>query len=305
LKVTDFMRKHPILLGLLLLFAIGTILYILIFGVSLFGDNTFFFSPKGEKIGVVCVKGIITDSKTSVEQINKYLDDPRIKAIIVRIDSPGGGVAASQEIYEAILAAKIKKKVVASLGSVAASGGYYVACGADKIVANPGTLTGSIGVIMHFTNVQDTMKKLGLRAASIKSGKYKDIGSPFREMTSDEESLIKNVIDDIYDQFVETVSVNRKISKDKLKDYTDGRIFTGRQALRMGLVDSLGDMDSAAKVAAKLSGIEGKPELIYPKEKGFNAWKYLVEETKSAIVGELNKEFNGAYFISRQLQVEY
>jgi protease-4 len=299
------MRKHPILLGLLLLFAIGTILYILIFGVSLFGDNTFFFSPKGEKIGVVCVKGIITDSKTSVEQINKYLDDPRIKAIIVRIDSPGGGVAASQEIYEAILAAKIKKKVVASLGSVAASGGYYVACGADKIVANPGTLTGSIGVIMHFTNVQDTMKKLGLRAASIKSGKYKDIGSPFREMTSDEESLIKNVIDDIYDQFVETVSVNRKISKDKLKDYTDGRIFTGRQALRMGLVDSLGDMDSAAKVAAKLSGIEGKPELIYPKEKGFNAWKYLVEETKSAIVGELNKEFNGAYFISRQLQVEY
>ena len=299
------MRKHPILLGLLLLFAIGTILYILIFGVSLFGDNTFFFSPKGEKIGVVCVKGIITDSKTSVEQINKYLDDPRIKAIIVRIDSPGGGVAASQEIYEAILAAKTKKKVVASLGSVAASGGYYVACGADKIVANPGTLTGSIGVIMHFTNVQDTMKKLGLRAASIKSGKYKDIGSPFREMTSDEESLIKNVIDDIYDQFVETVSVNRKISKDKLKDYTDGRIFTGRQALRMGLVDSLGDMDSAAKVAAKLSGIEGKPELIYPKEKGFNAWKYLVEETKSAIVGELNKEFNGAYFISRQLQVEY
>jgi protease-4 len=299
------MRKHPILLGLLLLFAIGTILYILIFGVSLFGDNTFFFSQKGEKIGVVCVKGIITDSKNTVEQINKYLDDPRIKAIIVRIDSPGGGVAASQEIYEAILAAKTKKKVVASLGSVAASGGYYVACGADKIVANPGTLTGSIGVIMHFTNVQDTMKKLGLRASSIKSGKYKDIGSPFREMTSDEESLIQNVIDDIYDQFVETVSVNRKISKEKLKEYTDGRIFTGRQALGMGLVDLLGDMDSAAKVAAKLSGIEGRPELIYPKEKGFNAWKYLVEETKSAIVGELNKELHGAYFISRHLQVEY
>jgi protease-4 len=124
-------------------------------------------------------------------------------------------------------------------------------------------------------------------------------------MTSDEESLIQNVIDDIYDQFVETVSVNRKISKEKLKEYTDGRIFTGRQALGMGLVDLLGDMDSAAKVAAKLSGIEGRPELIYPKEKGFNAWKYLVEETKSAIVGELNKELHGAYFISRHLQVEY
>lgn len=304
------MRKHPILFGFAVLFTIGALFFLLIFGLSLLGgDGGSLFSSGADKVGVVNVKGVITDSKNFTDQIDKYAEDSTVKAIVVRIDTPGGGVAASQEIYQSILDIKKKKKVVASLGAVAASGGYYIACAADHIVCNPGTVTGSIGAIMHFTNVEEIMKKIGFRASAVKSGRYKDIGSPLRDMTTEERNLIQEVIDDIYDQFLDAVAVNRKIPKETLKDYADGRIFTGRQALKLKLVDSLGDMQAAVKKAGALAGIKGKPETVYPKEKGFSLWKYLLEETKAAVAEELKNEFKkraeGSFFLSRYRQIEF
>ena len=270
------MRRHPVIFGFVLLFVIGIISFLISFCLFFFSGETFSLSS-GEKIGIIYVKGMIIDSKNVTDQINRYAEDGRIKAVVIRVDSPGGGVAASQEIYDAVLALKKRKKVIVSMGSVAASGGYYIACGADKILANPGTVTGSIGAIMHFTNLEGTLKKVGLKSSAVKSGRYKDIGSPFRNMSADEKGLLQGVIDDIYDQFLEVVSTSRNIPKDQLKRIADGRIFTGRQALKLGLVDSLGDQEAAIKLAAKIAGLKGKPEVIYPKEKGFTIWKYIFE----------------------------
>ncbi len=286
------MRKHPVIFGLFLLVLIFILFFIFVYGVSTFTGDKSSFSLKN-KIGVVTLEGIISDSSPVVDQLVEYSKDDSIKAVVLRVDSPGGGVVSSQEIYKAVLALKKKKNVVVSMGSVATSGGYYVACAADKIVANPGTITGSIGVIVHFSNVEELLKKIGLKPSIVKSGRYKDIGSPLREMTRDEKRLIQEVIDDIYDQFLEAVSLNRKISKEKAASIADGKIFTGRQALKMGLVDFLGDKEYAINLAAKLSGIKGKPEVVYPKEKKLKLWRYILTETVSAIVSELRKEFSG------------
>ena len=290
------MRKHPVLLGVLLLCLMGVLFFLLVYGMaSITGERTT-FSLK-DKIGVVVLKGMILDSKAALNQLEKYVRDEGIKAIVLRIESPGGGVTPAQEIYEKVQSVKQKKKVVVSMGSMAASGGYYVACAADKIVANPGTVTGSIGVIMHFTNVQDLFKKIGLKSAVIKSGRYKDTGSPFRDMSPEEKVLLQGVLDDIHDQFLDTVSTSRGLPKEKLKEIADGRIMTGRQALQLGLVDYLGDIEFAADVAAKLSGIEGKPELVYPKEERFTIWRYMLEEMVSILKRELMEEGVGFSYL--------
>jgi len=289
------MRKHPVILGIVLLVFLGISSFIFAFGFSYIAGDRGFFHLK-DKVAVVSIKGIITDSKNSVEQIKKYSEDSDIKALVVRIDSPGGGVAASQEIYDSILTAKKKKKVVASMGSVAASGGYYIACAADKIVANPGTVTGSIGAIMHFSNVEELVRKVGYKSSVVKSGRYKDIGSPFRDMTDSERQLIQEVIDDIYDQFLEAVSASRNIAKDELRTVADGRILTGRQALGLRLIDNTGDLESAINLASELSGIKGKPEVIYPKEKVFNFWKYIAEEVTSTMFQQIKEEISGPGF---------
>ncbi|MEN6467288.1 MAG: signal peptide peptidase SppA [Syntrophaceae bacterium] len=289
------MRKHPIILGIVLLVFLGISSFIFAFAFSYVAGDRGLFHLR-DKVAVVSVKGIITDSKSPVEQIKKYSEDGDIKALVVRIDSPGGGVAASQEIYDSIITAKKKKKVVASMGSVAASGGYYIACAADKIVANPGTVTGSIGAIMHFSNVEELVKKVGYKSSVVKSGRYKDIGSPFRDMTESEKQLIQSVIDDIYDQFLDAVSASRNIPKDELRTIADGRIITGRQALGLRLIDSTGDLESAINLASELSGIKGKPEVIYPKEKVFNFWKYVADEMTSVIYQKMKEEVSGAGF---------
>lgn len=286
------MRKHPVIFGLFLLVLLFILFFIFVYGVSTFTGDKSSLSLKN-KIGVVTLEGIIKDSSPVVDQLIEYSKNDSIKAVVLRIDSPGGGVVSSQEIYKAVLALKKKKNVVVSMGSVATSGGYYVACAADKIVANPGTITGSIGVIIHFSNVEELLKKVGLKSSIVKSGRYKDIGSPLREMTSDEKRLIQEVVDDIYDQFLEAVSLNRKISKEKAASIAEGKIFTGRQALKMGLVDFLGDKEYAINLAAKLSGIKGKPEVVYPKEKRLKFWEYILQETVSTIVSELRKECSG------------
>jgi len=298
------MRKHPVLFGILLLFAVGILLFVFMSGLSVWRGEKKSLSGGG-RVGVVPVKGIITDSKSVVEQITRYGNDSRIKAVVIRIDSPGGGVAPSQEIYDAVLELRKKKNVVASMGSVAASGGYYIACAAERIIANPGSVTGSIGAVMHFSNFEETLKKLGIRASVVKSGKYKDSGSPLRDMTGEERNLFQGVIDDIHDQFVEAVSASRKIPKEKMKEYADGRIFTGRQALKLGLVDSLGDMDAAVRVVAELAGIKGKPDVVYPKEKGISLWKYLLEEASTHIMGKMKEELSGAYYLSPASRMQF
>jgi len=287
------MRRHPFLFGILLLLVIGFLSFIFIFGLPYWTDGGSLFSV-GDKIGVVFVKGIITESKTIVELLKKYGEDDHVRAVVVRIDSPGGGVAASQEIYDAVLAVKKKKRVIASMGSVAASAGYYVACAADRIVANPGSVTGSIGALMHFSNLEELLKKIGLKSSVIKSGKFKDIGSPVREMTLEERQLMQGVIDDIYDQFLTTVSQSRKIPKEKLRPIADGRIFTGRQARTLGLVDELGDMEHSIDLAMKLAGMKGKPEIVYPKEKGLTLWKMIADEMVSTFINRLKDE-TGSY----------
>lgn len=289
-------KKHPVIFGVFLLLLIFVLFFLIVFFVTIFTGDRKPFSLR-DKIGVVTVGKIISDSYPVVDQLVEYGRDDSIKAVVVRVDSPGGGVVPSQEIYNAILSLKKKKKVVVSMGSVAASGGYYIACAADEIVANPGTITGSIGVIAHFSNVEELLKKIGLKSSIIKSGKYKDIGSPLREMTQDEKRLFQGVIDDIYDQFLEAVSTNRNIPKEKVADIADGRIFTGRQALKMKLVDFLGDKEYAINLAAKLSGIEGEPEVVYPRKKGLGFWKYIVREMASTVAGELKKESSGISYL--------
>jgi protease IV len=288
------MRKHPVVLGIFLLALTGILFSLFIFIIARFTSDrsASSFSLKA-KVGVVVLSGIITDAKPVLENLDKFSKDDTIKAVILRIDSPGGAVAPSQEIYDRVISLKKEKKVVASMGTTAASGGYYVACAADKIVANPGTLTGSIGVIMHFTNVEDLFKKIGIKSEAIKSGKYKDSGSPFREMTKEEKVLLQGVIEDVHDQFVEVVAANRKLPKEKLQDLADGRVFTGRQALKAGLVDYLGGIEYASTIVAELAGIEGKPELIYPKEERFSIFRYLMEETLQMVRKELREEGTG------------
>ena len=175
------------------------------------------------------------------------------------------------------------------MGSVAASGGYLIAAAADRIVANPGTITGSISAVMHFADIQELMKKVGVRSSVIKSGKFKDIGSPARDMTAEERQLIQGIVDDIYDQFVRTISENRKIPLDSIMKIADGRIFSGRQAHQLKLVDELGGLQDAVLIAGRLSGIEGKPEIIYATKKKTGILKYLIENMTSVVAGELRK----------------
>jgi protease IV len=272
------MRKHPVLLGLVLLIALGAVLYFFFYraGIQSGDVRTQSFSLN-DKIGVVSVEGVISDSLEITENIDEFAKDSSIVAVVVRIDSPGGGVAASQEIYDALVALKKKKKVVVSMGSVAASGGLLIACAGDKIVANPGTITGSISAIMQFANVEELLKKVGVKASVVKSGPYKDIGSPVREMTPEERLILQELIDDIYNQFVDVIVRDRKLSREQVVAIGDGRVFSGRKAKEYGLVDQLGDMASAARLASKLAGKSGNYDLVYPRKKHPSVFDYMFE----------------------------
>lgn len=243
--------------GFLILLIIASVLF------TLFQKNVHI----GEKVAVVRIEGPIMDSKNSVDEIKGYIKDPSVKAIVLRVDSPGGAVAPSQEIYEEVKKATLKKKVIVSMGSVAASGGYYISAPASRIIANPGTLTGSIGVIMEIPNIEGLMDKIGVKTEVIKSGRHKDLASAFRKMGTEERVILQGVLDDVHEQFIKAVSEGRKnMSLDDIKELADGRIFTGRQALEIGLVDELGSLEDAINVAAKLAGIKGEPEVVSKKE---------------------------------------
>ena len=244
--------------------------------------------PFGDKIAVVEIQGVITQSSRVIEEIHQYLADEGVKAIILRIDSPGGGVGPSQEIYREVVKAKEKKKIIASMGAVAASGGYYVACASDLIVANPGTITGSIGVIMQFSNFEDLLKKIGIKGVVLKSGEHKDIGSPFREMTPEEKKIMQETLDNVHQQFIQAVAKGRKLDRERVLPIADGRIMTGEQAQKLGLVDKLGNLQDAIDEATKLVGISGKPQVLYPKKK-FSLWEFLIKEMATALIEVLNE----------------
>ena len=225
--------------------------------------ETVHFSSGSGNVGIVELLGPIYDSERIVRQFETFGDQKSVKAIVFRIDSPGGLVAPSQEIYEAVKRVRDgKKPVVVSMGSVAASGGYYVACGADTIMANPGTTTGSIGVVAEFLNLQKLMEKIGVRFETVKSGKFKDTGSPHRDLTEEDRAYLQSWIDDAYEQFVGVVSRERHLSKTEVLKLADGRAFTGQQAKSLGLVDTLGDYRAAIRLAARMGKIKGEPELI-------------------------------------------
>ncbi len=282
------MKRKRILVGLgvivaLLVFFFSALFFI---GRSMGKPGRFAF---GDKIDIVEIRGVITQSSGIIEEIHQYLEDEGVKAIILRIDSPGGGVGPSQEIYREIIKIKSKKKVVTSMGSVAASGGYYVACASDLIVANPGTITGSIGVLMEFTNIEEFFKKIGIKGVVVKSGELKDMGSPFREMTPEERRILQGVIDNVHQQFIQAVADGRKLDRSKVAQIADGRILTGEQAKQLGLVDQIGNLEDAIDTTAKLVGIVGKPNILYPKKK-FSIWELLIRETVSVILETLKEK---------------
>ncbi len=222
-----------------------------------------------DRIALIRIEGVIVDSQATVGEIKRFSENPSVKAIVLRIDTPGGGVVPSQEIYDAVkrVRNKTNKAVIASMGSVAASGGYYIAAATDRIVANPGTLTGSIGVIMETANLEGLLKKIGVEGVIIKSGKYKDVGSPLRKMSAEERGLLQAVMDDVHKQFIEAVAEGRSMELRAAQVLADGRIFTGRQAKEAKLVDELGDLEDAIQLAAEVVGIEGEPKVVEPRRR--------------------------------------
>ncbi len=243
-------------------------------------------SSKGDKVAVIELLGPMYDSQRISRQFKIFGEHRSVRAIVFRIDSPGGGVAVAQEIYDAVKRVRDSgKPVVVSMGSVAASGGYYVACGADTIMANPGTTTGSIGVIAEFANFKELIRKIGIQVQTVKSGTFKDTGSPHRELTSEEKRYLQEWVDDAYQQFVEVVVRERGLPLEKVKALADGRVFTGRKALELGLIDLLGDYEDAIQLAASMSGIKGEPEIIKEKKRTITLLDLLFEQIEGIFRG--------------------
>lgn len=243
--------------------------------------------PVGQKVAVVELEGIIVQADSVVRELNEHRDNPSVRAVVVRVNSPGGVVAPTQEIYAAIQRVrKSGKPVVASLGSVAASGGYYVASAADRIYANPGTLTGSIGVIMQMANLEGLLKKVGVDYVVVKSGHYKDIGNFARAMTPEERRMLQTLLDDVYNQFVDAVAQGRKLDRATVEGFADGRIVSGQQAKQLKMVDALGGMDDAVEAAATLAGLPPKPRLILPRRR-FSIFDVLKDRLGLPPAGQL------------------
>jgi protease-4 len=228
-------------------------------------------------IGVVEITGMIFSSKKIIRDIQTFRENDDIKAIILRIDSPGGGIGPSQEIYREIMKTRSDKKIITSMGSVAASGGYYIASASDGIVANPGTLTGSIGVIMEYANIMEIAKKIGISPVVIKSGEFKDMGSPLRELKEPEKKIFQELVDELHYQFVSDAAKARNINIQTMSALADGRVYTGQKALKLKLVDRLGNLDDAVQWAGEIANIEGELKPVYPKEDKISFIKRLAE----------------------------
>ena len=250
--------------GIFFLFLGGiSLLFSAIISQSHNGD---IFSKK-QGVGIIELNGLIVSSEQILKNLTSFRNNPNVKSIILRIDSPGGSVGAAQEIFEDIKRTNEVKPVVASMGSLGASGGYYAALGAEKIIANPGTMTGSIGVIVKFPNLEGLFEKVGYKTEVVKSGAMKDVGAPNRPLSDKERALLQGLIDNVFNQFVKAVAESRGMPEETVKELADGRIFSGEQAFEVGLIDGLGNFTDAVSMAAELGGLDPEqPELIYPSE---------------------------------------
>jgi protease-4 len=286
------MSKRPLAAGiaLSLLIAVGFALGLMLMGKKSEEHSSLF----ADRLGVVEVKGVISDSSRAVEALDEFRRDSRIRAVVVRVDSPGGAVGPSQEIYQEIKRTSAAKPVVGSMGSVAASGGLYVAVACTKIVANPGTTTGSIGVISTIPNLQGLLDKIGVKVETIKTGALKATGQPDRPMTAEEKAMLQEMSKDLYAQFVGHVAQGRHLPVEKVREIADGGIFSGRRALELGLVDELGNFRDAVRLAARLGGIKGRPTLVKPEEKRDSWLSSLLKDEARAVLGDLLSEVEGA-----------
>jgi len=257
-------KRSDVVIAVIIVISFVIIAFLTLFAfIGFSGQESAFWTGTGKKVAIVEVQGVIENSSEVIRQLRKYAEDSSVPAIVMDIDSPGGAVAPSQEIYEEINKLREKgKKVIASMRTVGASGGYYIACAADTIVANPGTLTGSIGVIFQFPVAEELFKKIGLKFEVVKKGEIKDIGTYTRPMTERERKSLQSVVDDTYDQFVDVIASRRSMSREDILKIADGSVFTGRQAKNLGLVDELGNLQDAIKIAGVMVGIKEYPKTI-------------------------------------------
>jgi protease IV len=284
--------------AVLIIAVLVAILIVVLISVSLVSDSEKEASAWSEfldlnnKIGVVTIEGTITTSDEILKQLRKFKKRPSIKAIVLRINSPGGTVAPAQEIYREITKIKKKKPVVVSMETVAASAAYYISSSADRIVCSQGTITGSIGVIMMLPDLHKVIDKIGVNVSVIKAGKFKDIGSSFREMTGEEKNILETFASEIHEQFISDVAEGRKgkIEKENLRTIADGRFFTGERAKEMGLVDSIGNFYDAVKIAQELGNIKTEPDLVYPKKK----WDNVMDLVMESAVGSFTRAVDQA-----------
>lgn len=269
--------RHPILKGMGLL---GIFILVVFVGAFFFaylsgGESKVLSMLSQDGVGVLLINGTIDDSGPVLGELKRFREAPWIKAMVVRIDSPGGAVAPTQEIYEEIRKAKGKKPVIASMGSMATSGGYYIASACDKIVASPGTLTGSIGVIMQLGNFEELMKKVGIQGYNVKSGANKDIGSPFQPLSAEGRTILQGLVDNVHGQFVSAVARARDMDEAVVRKLADGRVYSGAQAKELGLLDQFGTLEDAIDLAAKEAGVESGPAIYYSRPERENWWDNL------------------------------
>jgi len=255
-------------------------------------------------IGLLEIDGVIAESIPFLDAIKDFQDDKYIKAVVVRLDSPGGKVGPSQEIYDALMKLKKKKPVIVSMGSLGASGAYYISLAGDTVYALPGTMTGSIGVIMEFFDVSSGMTKIGVKPENITAGTLKDAGSPFRPMTENERKYFKGLVDDVHEQFIEAVAKNRKLKPEQVRTLADGRVYTGRQAVKAGLVDRLGGLPEAVEDAKKRAGITGEPRIIRPDVSG-GIWASLKKFLGMYAPVPLRADLTHGLEYSRSVRLEY
>ncbi len=299
-----FSRRHPYLFALLVFSALVTIFVVsmlVVVSTTLrrAGLTDLVVEPGDGQVGVVEIQGVITESKDILNLIKRFRENDDIKSIVIRIDSPGGVIGPSQEIYREIRKTISEKTIIASMGSIAASGGYYIAAATNGIVANPGTITGSIGVIMAYTNFRAVLDKIGMVPVVIKSGPFKDMGSPTKEMSKEEKEVLQAFVDQAHRQFVTAIAEGRNMDIERVKSLADGRIYTGEEAVKQGLVDRLGNFEDAIEWAGQLGGIQGSVSTVYKKKEKFSFLKFIMESVFHDLANRLTRqELSGGYLYS-------
>ena len=284
-KIVVILLAAMVVLGML--FAVSMLIARMIMGTA----ETKLTDKNG--IGLVEVRGMILDSRDTVRQLRYFLKKEEVKAVVLRVDSPGGVVAPSQEIYDEVRKFAAKKKIIVSMGSLAASGGYYISAPATLIYANPGTITASIGVILKLSNIEALMDKIGIKSYTLKTGRFKDSGSPLRELSKEDRAMLQAVIDNTHEQFVRAVAAGRKLPVEEVRKIADGRILSGEQAMGMKLVDRLGTLQDAIEEAGRLVGIKGEPEVIQAPKKKIDYWDVLVDGMEEKFSGTLRSAAGG------------